>query len=477
MSTEFWLRGITAALYGGAFVWRFACCGREEGGGDAAEYGERERARYQPCIAGYLLPLFIAGVLGLSFLLFDNEKAGVLTLTFCVNIFPHIALYYLLLMPALPFLRRRISARACAMLWMIPNYLYLTQMKIMELPEPLWVVRVPGRLLERLLLIWGVGFLIVFGWRLASHLVFRFRILHGSSVITDPEILAVWREELARTRLRKTGIRLVTSPAARTPLSVGLFSRRIRVVLPKRPYSPEELGLIFRHEIVHIGREDSWSKFFLVFCTAMCWFNPLMWAAMKRSAEDLELSCDEAVLRDSGDGDRRRYAELLLQTAGDERGFTTCLSASASSLRYRLKAVVGLPKQHSGALVVGAAFFFLCMSCGYTALSYGDYTGAELIYQSQDPGRYRLSSAAPETEEALSCYLSSLRMETITGNYSFSADERTFRVVYNTPEGVLVVLLSDHAAKIWAGGSTGRLYYLPDGVDWALLDSLAAAIP
>ena len=56
----------------------------------------------------------------------------------------------------------------------------------------------------------------------------------------------------------------------------------------------EELKLILKHEIVHIAREDSWSKFFLVFCTAMYWFNPLMWYAMKKSAEDMELSCDDA---------------------------------------------------------------------------------------------------------------------------------------------------------------------------------------
>ena len=64
-----------------------------------------------------------------------------------------------------------------------------------------------------------------------------------------------------------------------------------------------------------------------------------MWMAMERSAQDMELSCDETVLLEADDVTRRRYAGLLLATAGDSRGFTTCLSASASALRYRLRNV------------------------------------------------------------------------------------------------------------------------------------------
>ena len=46
------------------------------------------------------------------------------------------------------------------------------------------------------------------------------------------------------------------------------------MVVPERDYTQEELRLVLRHELVHISREDSAAKFFLAFCTAMCWFNP-----------------------------------------------------------------------------------------------------------------------------------------------------------------------------------------------------------
>ena len=73
---------------------------------------------------------------------------------------------------------------------------------------------------------------------------------------------------------------------------------------------------------------DAWGKFFLAFCTAICWFNPLMWVAMRKSADDLELSCDEAVTAELDEAGRRRYASLLLDTVGDERGFTKIGRAS-----------------------------------------------------------------------------------------------------------------------------------------------------
>lgn len=75
---------------------------------------------------------------------------------------------------------------------------------------------------------------------------------------------------------------MVRAPQLTTPLSIGLFQKTTCVALPARSYTPEELSLILRHEIIHLSRRDPASKFFMVFCTAMCWFNPLMWVAMRK---------------------------------------------------------------------------------------------------------------------------------------------------------------------------------------------------
>ena len=482
MSERFLLKGLFALIYSGGFA--FCMCRRDE--------DERRREsgtqRYLPYIPGTLLPSAVAAIAVFALVFFDLETAARLTVSFCFGVFLHICLYYLLLMPALPFLRRRISARACAAMWMIPNYLYLTQLNYMELSRPLWVVEAPSALVWTLLAVWLAGFLGVLAWKIAAHLIFRARILRAAVPVTDPAALEVWRREVEDARFRKDGFRLVVSPAVRTPLSVGLFRRSVRVVLPERDYTPEELSLIFRHELIHIGREDAWSKFFLVFCAAMCWFNPLMWTAMEKSAEDLELSCDETVLLEAGDGVKRQYAGLLLRTAGDERGFTTCLSASASALRYRLRSVVETREKRSGALAVGLTIFLLCMSCGYVALAYGEGTGAELVCRSQDPAQCSFRSVwsgdsgailACTDEAALRRWLSSLRMERVTGNYSFEPEGRSLFLLFDTPEGSMSVNLSDEFAKLVPlyGKRRAEYYYLPGGAGWEALEACFLECP
>lgn len=479
MTTELLIRGFAALIFSGMFAWIVF-------DRDSGTELDGERQRYLPYISGALLPGVMLGIIGVALLFYGTKFAMQTTLNFCFGVFLHVCLYYLLLMPALPFLRRHISARACAVLWMLPNYLYLTQMSYMELPAPRWVVEAPLRLVQVLMAVWLAGFAAVLVWKMISHLVFRARILRPAVPVTDPAVLEVWYQEVGAARFQKPKFCLVTSPAVSTPLSVGLFRRSVRVVLPPRDYTPEELALIFRHELVHIGREDAWNKFFLVFCTALCWFNPLMWTAARKSSEDLELSCDETVLLDSDEDTRRRYADLLLKTAGDERGFTTCLSASAKTLRYRLKSVAAPKKKPSGALLVGLVFFLLCMSSGYVALAYGETTGAELIYRSRPPETYTLRHISAgkyvcTDEAALHRCLSGLHMEHISGNYSFEeAEGRSWALFFETPEGTLAVELSDRFVRLtpmYGKRLTSECYYLPDGADWEVLDELIVERP
>ena len=256
-------------------------------------------------------------------------------------------------------------------------------------------------------------------------------------------------------------------------------------------YSPEELRLIFRHELIHIGREDSSSKFFLMFCTAMCWFNPLMWIAMRKSADDLELSCDETVLLDADGDTRRQYAGLLLDAAGDERGFTTCLSAGAAAMRYRMRAIVKPPRRHSGALVIGLVFFALCMTGGYVTLSYGGSTGEDVLFRHQDHSLFQLRSISQQNdafhttyictdEDAFKAYLAGLETDILAGNYSFSGNGRQFTFLFDTPQGTLGVLLSDNVLKLvplYEETPSPSSYYLPRGAGWDCLDAIILAAP
>ena len=86
---------------------------------DRPEY-TRKGQKYMPYVQGFILPFYMVLIAA-----FGITRQTVLSV--CFSIFLQISMYYAVLIPLLPFLRRRISARACAMLWLIPNYLYLVQ--------------------------------------------------------------------------------------------------------------------------------------------------------------------------------------------------------------------------------------------------------------------------------------------------------------------------------------------------------------
>ncbi len=503
MSAELLVRLFCILVMALAFAWGVLTMHDEE-------LGRGDRERYGAAAANWLLPFYVLLLTALTWIVEGRQSAAEAFLTLTFGTFLHISLYYAILLPLLPKLRSRISARACALLWMTPNYLYLF-FRTELMPAPKWVIRPPMKLVWVLFWIWLGGACAVLVWKIVSHLFFRRRILREAREACAPAIRSVWESEWekAGVKLKKLRVKLLISPAVSTPLSVGLFRSSTRVVLPDRPYGAEELTLILRHEILHICRGDAWAKFFLTFCTAMCWFNPLMWLAMKRCAEDLELSCDEAVLIGAGEETRRRYAALILSTAGDERGFTTCLSASAEALRYRLKNVVQPRKLRSGALTVALLFSVLAVSFGHVALAYDSASGAELIFGSHSCEEVTLESAdldsydilhygnyalqlqddpdyipfhGPEEcrdEQALFDYFASLTLDTVTGGDPSLGRTREDYYYYDTPEGYTVLRLTDRSlrvARLYDGGST-ETYYLPDGADWDYIESLFTVYP
>ena len=176
MSENLTMRLLWAVLVGGAFGW-VAAYGNAQMKKPGTQLGSRPR--YGSMAYGIILPIAVLAYAVIEFIVFRGnlELAVQATVSFCFGIFLHISLYFLLLMLALPFLRKRISALACALLWMIPNYLYF--ISNMELSSPLFVFRVPGRLIWVLAVVWLAGFAGVFLFKVISHLRFRGWLLKG----------------------------------------------------------------------------------------------------------------------------------------------------------------------------------------------------------------------------------------------------------------------------------------------------------
>ncbi|MCM1143568.1 MAG: M56 family metallopeptidase [Lachnoclostridium sp.] len=105
-----------------------------------------------------------------------------------------------------------------------------------------------------------------------------------------------------------------TAAGVSSPFVFGFIKPRI--YLPKH-LSKEERVYVLAHEKVHIARKDYLVK--ILAYTAVCihWFNPVVWLAFVLMERDMEMSCDEAVLRTLGMNSKKQYAETLLALSSE----------------------------------------------------------------------------------------------------------------------------------------------------------------
>lgn len=435
-------------------------------------------------LSPWVLPLMVV-VFWLVMLVFAGAAVGFAALVeTSLQLAVLLTFYFGALMLLLPLLRRKISARACATLWLLPVFLYynLTVWRMSYLP-PLVVLRVPSGVVPSLLGLWAAGFVAVVLWHMFSHFRFRRALLRDARPMEEPDVINLWWEE-QRQVLLKRHIPLLISPATTSPLTIGLFHSTMCLVLPERAYTLDQYRLIFSHELHHVQRGDVDTKCFYILCKALCWFNPLMWLAARRASADLELSCDEMVVYGADEQTRRTYAALLLDCAGDDRGLSTCLSASASSLRHRLKGVVNSGKRSSGTLLLAGAMIILTLCSGLVGVSgsYGTlgevalaptHTVDSASMYGEHLHCYLQNPSLRQSQELLD-YLSALPVTKLaTGQEVRGSGGRELSVFLS--QGSLYLHLTDGLCSLQPLGVRGAypvLYRVDGPVDWDYLGSL-----
>ena len=210
MSTTLAFRLILGLLVGGVLtcsVWDRSYTELEERPTD--EDTRTGMPRFRSFAAVETLPTMLVMYLVISFAIGGREMAMQYLLGLLLRVFLLIGVYYVLLLAVLPLLRRHISARVCAVLWLLPGYLYfLAQVSSVQRADPggerMLVLHASGTLVTVLLAVWAAGAIGVFAWKIISHLRFRRRVLKDAVVVTDEQMLAVWRAELARAWLGET---------------------------------------------------------------------------------------------------------------------------------------------------------------------------------------------------------------------------------------------------------------------------------
>ncbi len=166
-------------------------------------------------------------------------------------------------------------------------------------------------------------------------------------------ILLAAKEEKDKKQLRD--IRFQISDRTATPVTYGVIHPAI--VFPKgfSLKEDEEMSFCLRHEWVHIKHRDNLKKLIAHLALCIHWFNPLVWVMYLLFNRDMELLCDETVVRHSG-GERRDYAMALLTMASCRNlGFGTGLGFGKNAVKERIVAVMTF-KKTTPAGVLAAVF-------------------------------------------------------------------------------------------------------------------------
>lgn len=148
-----------------------------------------------------------------------------------------------------------------------------------------------------------------------------------------------------------------------SPFVLGLFRPRIYL-----PFSLEngERELVLAHERAHITAGDHIIKPLCWLLLAAHWYNPLVWLAYALFCRDIELACDERVVRGLSLSDRADYSQALLDLSRPRGGVRACpLAFGESSVKGRVKSVLSYKKPAfwlvllAVVVCVGAAVCFL----------------------------------------------------------------------------------------------------------------------
>ena len=126
----------------------------------------------------------------------------------------------------------------------------------------------------------------------------------------------------------------VTSPAV-----YGIF--RSRIIIPEG-YEENDLTFILAHENAHIRHKDNLWRIVGFIITAIHWFNPFAWLFLRKFLSDIELACDERVLKRYGETEKKAYASALINSVEHKNIFVSAFGGA--KIRTRIENILSYKK-------------------------------------------------------------------------------------------------------------------------------------
>ncbi|MCH5212214.1 MAG: hypothetical protein J1G06_04300 [Oscillospiraceae bacterium] len=201
-------------------------------------------------------------------------------------------------------------------------------------------------------LVYFLGIAVCAIWYLSVFMIHRIKVKR-SETVTDAEALNILRDVKF-----KLGI---TNPIV---LKRGSYAHTLlnTVVLPEG-YGAEEQRQILLHELCHHKHKDNMKLWAAVVVICLNWFNPMVWIAFRRFRRDIEMYCDDSVLKLTDS--KKEYARVLVKTATDHIRFVPGVVGAANGtheVAKRVKRIAAWKKKKPVWLII-AMLSSICVSC------------------------------------------------------------------------------------------------------------------
>ena len=350
--------------------------------------------------------------------------------------------------------------------------------------------------MDVLIMLWLAGVVIFSLYQLVGYLFIKKKLLRWSTLPKESLINNITTELAVNMNLKRK-IRILISEKATSPLMLGFFNHII--ILPFQGYSEMDLRFILKHELIHCKRNDLLYKLLLISANAIHWFNPFVWLMFHEANIDLEISCDDEVIKGESFEQKKAYSKTILASIQKQilryQTLTTYFHGRKKTIKLRFQNILNIKKKKRGTiafiillLVITVGGRFMICTKGSDSNQFAAKNDVWLQEPSTDPIATVRSALENEIkrDEVLSIEVESIEIDDeLTArnieSYSSSdlAQSKNWTNEYLEKHFIAVIALyhveHDHSKTFLTDGYIKRHFFLTRNeasYEWTIWDSM-----
>ncbi len=207
-------------------------------------------------------------------------------------------------------------------------------------------------------------------------------------------------------KLRRT-VTVKLSDKTTTPLTYGIIHPVILLPMGMDLSDQKQLKYVLMHEYIHIRKLDNLLKGISSVAVCIHWFNPLVWVMNKFLSRDIELRCDETLLKQCDTDCRADYALTLIDLEDKRRGYAFCTAFAKEPAEERVRAIMKFKPASVCSIAIAVVLIIVIVALAFTGnlstRTYSDEIANEEIISLLDDyfdWVYLAKFSAPEVDQS-----------------------------------------------------------------------------